>query len=157
MAKTYTDLAKLSLKIKEHQAAGQCVVLTNGCFDLLHGGHISYLEDARRHGDIIVVGLNSDASVRQLKGDNRPICNEEERLLALESLRVVDYIIVFGESTCEQLLRALRPNVHAKGTDYTAENVPERAISDELGIETVITGNPKENATKTMIKKVKEN
>jgi len=149
----YNDPLELAAEIRKHQSEEQRVVFANGCFDLIHGGHVSYLEDAAACGDILVVGVNGDISVRSLKGDKRPICPIEERLLVLESLEVVDYLIAFDEDTCETLLRTLRPDVHAKGTDYTAENVPERAISDELGIETIITGNPKENATKTMIKK----
>ena len=156
MSKIEKNLADLAGKVRAWQAAGRTVVLANGCFDVLHGGHVSYLEDARACGDVLVVGLNSDASVRALKGPNRPICNEEERAAVLEALRPVDAVIVFGEDTCENLLRTLRPDVHAKGTDYTAESVPERAISDELGIRTAITGAPKENATKTMIRKMKE-
>lgn len=156
MAKRYSDLASLAADVRSHQQAGRAVVLANGCFDVVHGGHVSYLEDSKACGDILVVGVNSDASVRALKGDNRPICNEEERLSVLEALRPVDCLVVFGEETCETLLRTLRPDVHAKGTDYTEENVPERHISDELGIRTVITGAPKENATKTMIRKVRE-
>jgi len=108
MGKVATSLEDLAAQVRAYQAAGKRVVLTNGCFDVVHGGHVSYLEDARVHGDVLVVGLNSDASVRALKGDNRPICTNSERV-----------------------------------------------VSDELGIETVITGNPKENATKTMIRKVK--
>jgi len=103
-----------------------------------------------------VVGLNSDSSVSELKGENRPVCTESERCAVLGALRCVDYVIVFSEATCENLLRTLRPDVHAKGTDYTVDDVPEKVISDELGIETVITGNPKENATKTMIGKVND-
>lgn len=156
VSKIETNLAQLAEKVRVWQAEGRVVVLANGCFDVLHGGHVSYLEDARACGDALVVGLNSDASVRALKGPNRPICTEEERAVVLEALRPVDAVIVFGEATCENLLRTLRPNVHAKGTDYTAENVPERAVSDELGIRTAITGAPKENATKTMIRKMKE-
>lgn len=156
MGKIEKNLAHLAEKVRAWQADGRTVVLANGCFDVLHGGHVSYLEDARACGDMLVVGLNSDASVRALKGANRPICTEGERAAVLEALRSVDAVVVFGEDTCENLLRTLRPDVHAKGTDYTAENVPERAISDELGIRTVITGAPKENATKTMIRKMKE-
>lgn len=156
MTKIATGLEELAGVIRKYQTQRKRVVLANGCFDVIHGGHVSYLEDARAHGDVLVVGLNSDASVRALKGENRPICNERERLTVLEALRCVDHVVVFGEETCENLLRTLRPDVHAKGTDYTAENVPERSVSDELGIETVITGNPKENATKTMIKRMRE-
>jgi D-glycero-beta-D-manno-heptose 1-phosphate adenylyltransferase len=156
MPKTAKDLQELAGKVRQHQSQRKRVILANGCFDILHGGHVSYLEESRACGDILVVGLNSDVSVRALKGDLRPICDEPERIAVLEALRCVDHIIVFHEATCENLLRTLRPDAHAKGTDYTAETVPERAVSDELGIETVITGCPKENATKTMIRKVKQ-
>ncbi|MBN1867414.1 adenylyltransferase/cytidyltransferase family protein [Candidatus Sumerlaeota bacterium] len=155
MADVFEDLEDLARVVRDHQSRGETVVLANGCFDLLHGGHVSYLEDAKACGDVLVVGVNSDESVRNLKGEGRPVCDEAERLTVLESMRCVDYLIVFGERTCENLLRTLRPDVHAKGTDYTAETVPERSISDELGIRTVITGDPKENATKTIIRKVK--
>jgi rfaE bifunctional protein nucleotidyltransferase chain/domain len=154
MAKTIHDLADLAAEVRRHQSDGRRVVLANGCFDVLHGGHVSYLASARAMGDVLVVGLNSDASVRRLKGPGRPVCSQAERTTVLEALRCVDRVIVFDEQTCERLLRTLRPDVHAKGTDYTAENVPERAVSDELGIETAIAGDPKENATKTMIRKV---
>jgi rfaE bifunctional protein nucleotidyltransferase chain/domain len=156
MAKAFGDIGELARVVRGHQSRGETVVLANGCFDLVHGGHVSYLEDAKACGDVLVVGVNSDESVRGLKGQGRPVCDETERLTVLESMRCVDYLIVFGERTCENLLRTLRPDVHAKGTDYTAETVPERAISDELGIRTVITGDPKENATKAIIRKIKE-
>lgn len=156
MGKTAKDLRQLVGEVRKHQARKRRVVLANGCFDVIHGGHVSYLQNAKACGDVLVVGLNSDASVRAIKGGNRPICGLQERLTVLESLRCIDHLVVFEEATCENLLRSIRPDVHAKGTDYTAQNVPERAISDALGIETVIAGNPKENATKTMIEKVKD-
>ncbi|MFP4381874.1 MAG: adenylyltransferase/cytidyltransferase family protein [Candidatus Sumerlaeia bacterium] len=156
MERVFHDMEKLAALICEMQDRGQKVVLANGCFDVVHGGHVSYLEDARACGDVLVVGVNSDASVRKLKGANRPVCREQDRLDVLAEMKCVDYLIVFDEESCERLLRTLRPNVHAKGTDYTADTVPERLVSDELGIETVITGMPKENATKTMIRKVSD-
>jgi len=153
LAQVFSDIHELAEEVRRHQAAGRCVVLANGTFDVVHGGHISYLEDARSHGHVLVVGLNSDESVRKLKGEGRPICNLQERLTVLESVRCIDFLVVFDETTCENLLRTLRPDIHAKGTDYTAETVPERAVSDELGIRTIITGAPKDNATKTMIRR----
>jgi len=156
MARIFRDLGKLAAEMRRQQRRGRRIVFVNGCFDLLHGGHASYLEEAATHGDLLVCGVNSDASVRELKGEGRPICNEEERLAVLAALRCVDYLIVFEEQTCERLLRTLRPDVHAKGTDYTVDTVPERVVSDELGIETVIAGDPKENATKAIIRKVRQ-
>ena len=153
MGKVFNDAADLADRIQKLKDQGRRVVFANGCFDVVHGGHISYLEEARTHGDVLVVGLNNDDSVRRLKGSNRPICTEDERALVLESFRCVDYVVLFPEDTCENLLRTLRPHVHAKGTDYSVDKVPEKVVSDELGIETVITGASKENATKTIIQK----
>ena len=138
------------------KAAGLRVVFSNGCFDLLHGGHVSYLEDAKAKGDLLVVGLNSDASMRKIKGPNRPVIPEDQRAEILAALETVDYIVLFDDPTCERLLRTLRPHVHAKGTDYTRETVPEREIAHELGIEIYIAGDSKENSTKDLIQLILE-
>ena len=127
------------------------LVLANGCFDLLHGGHISYLESARAEGDALLVGINSDASERQIKGPGRPIVPENERAELIAGMGAVDAVVIFDEPNCERLLRELRPAVHAKGTDYTTDSVPERATALELGIRIAITGNPKENNSKDII------
>jgi len=137
--------------IKRCRAEGKRVVLANGCFDLIHGGHVSYLEAARNAGDILIVAVNSDRSIKKLKGDKRPIYPEKERLEILEAIEYIDYILVFDDNTVDGLLRELRPDVHAKGTDYTKETVPERETARELGIETFIAGAPKENASKDII------
>lgn len=138
------------------KAQGKRVVFANGCFDVLHGGHISYLSDARRQGDCLMVGVNSDKSERALKGPSRPIYDEAARLEILDALRCVDYLILFDDLTVEPLLRALRPDVHAKGTDYTKDTVPERAIALELGFDTYIAGAPKENSSRDVISTVIE-
>lgn len=135
---------------------GKRVVFANGCFDVLHGGHVSYLQDARAHGDALFVGVNSDASERALKGPSRPIYTQDERLEILDAIRFVDCLVLFDEPMCDGLLRALRPDVHAKGTDYTAETVPEREVARELGIEVYIAGPPKENASRGIIATVLE-
>jgi len=119
------------------------VVLANGCFDVLHVGHVRYLEDARAQGDVLVVAVNSDASVRALKGPERPLMPFEERAEILLALAAVDFVVPFEEQTLEETLRCLRPDVHAKGTDYTPENVPEREVDLELGIEIAICGDVK--------------
>jgi rfaE bifunctional protein nucleotidyltransferase chain/domain len=119
------------------------VVLANGCFDLLHAGHVRYLEDARSRGDVLVVALNTDESVSALKGASRPLVPLAERAEVVAALRAVDHVTSFGERDLEATLRALRPAVHAKGTDYTAETVPEREVDRELGIEIAICGDPK--------------
>ena len=140
--------------VKKHQAQGRRVVLANGCFDLLHGGHISYLESAKSVGDILIVAINSDASIKKIKGEKRPILPESERLEILEAIEYIDYLLVFDEPSVDNLLRQLKPNIHAKGTDYTKETVPERQTAIELGIETIIAGSPKENATKDIIQTI---
>lgn len=127
------------------------LVLTNGCFDLLHVGHVRYLEAARALGDCLVVGLNSDRSVRLLKGPGRPRVPERERAELLLALRAVDLVVRFDEPDVSRLLRTLHPTFHAKGTDYTVESVPEYAVARSLGIATVIVGDAKEHSTSSML------
>lgn len=141
---------------KQAADAGKAVVLANGCFDLLHAGHVSYLEGARGEGDVLIVGINSDRSEREIKGEGRPILPEGERAELVAGMAAVDAVVIFDEPTCEALLRRLRPDVHAKGTDYTEKTVPERAIADELGIRVAIAGAPKENASKDIIQTIRE-
>jgi rfaE bifunctional protein nucleotidyltransferase chain/domain len=138
------------------QAKGQTVVFCNGCFDILHAGHVSYLNEARAHGDVLIVGMNSDTSERAIKGEGRPVMRQAERAELLTSMEAVDRVVIFDELTAERCLRAIRPDVHAKGTDYTAEGVPERAIADELGIRVAITGDPKTNASKKIMQTIRE-
>lgn len=138
------------------RADGKRVIFANGCFDVLHGGHVSYLADARAQGDVMFVGVNSDASERGLKGPTRPVYKQDERLTLLDAIRYVDHLVLFEEPTCENLLRALRPDVHAKGTDYTADTIPEKEVARELGIEVYIAGPPKENASRGVIATVVE-
>ncbi len=127
------------------------IVLANGCFDLLHVGHIRYLEGARREGDLLVVGVNSDASERVLKGDGRPILPAQARAELVAALAAVDYVVIFDEPNVEALLTAIRPDVHAKGTDYTAETVPERKLAAQLGIRIAIVGDPKQHSTRELL------
>jgi D-glycero-beta-D-manno-heptose 1-phosphate adenylyltransferase len=133
------------------RAAGRRIVLANGCFDLLHVGHLRYLEDARKLGDVLFVGINSDAAVARLKGPGRPLMPATERVELLQALRVVDHVVVFDDDTADGLIRALRPDVHAKGTDYTTDSVPERATAKAIGAATAITGDPKQHATRDLI------
>lgn len=123
------------------------VVLANGCFDLLHVGHIRYLEEAATFGDFLVVALNTDRSVRELKGEGKPLTTLEERAEILCSLRCVGAVTSFDERTLEETLRELLPDVHTKGTDYTVETVPERFVDRELGIEIRICGDPKDHSS----------
>jgi rfaE bifunctional protein nucleotidyltransferase chain/domain len=136
------ELARELVRVRA-QRPGVRVVLANGCFDLLHVGHVRYLEEARSRGDVLVVALNTDESVRALKGPARPLMPLEERAEVVGALRCVDYVLSFAERDMEATLRALRPDVHAKGSDYTVDTVPERAVDRELGIEIAICGDAK--------------
>jgi D-glycero-beta-D-manno-heptose 1-phosphate adenylyltransferase len=146
----------LKHKVAEHKRRGEQVVFANGCFDTLHVGHTRYLEGARREGDILVVGINDDVSVRNLKGLGRPVLDENARALLVAALRCVDYVVLFSEPNVEALLKELRPDVHAKGTDYTAETVPERATATRLGIRVAIVGDPKDHSTRTVFESIRK-
>src|SRR5206468_2497961 len=148
--------AVLREKVAEHKRRGQRVVLANGCFDTLHVGHIRYLEGARREGDILVVGVNVDSSVCDLKGPSRPVLDENARAQLVAALRSVDYVVLFAEPNVEALLQELRPDIHAKGTDYTTESVPERAVAARLGIRVAIVGDPKDHSTRDLLESIRK-
>ena len=131
---------------------GKRLVLANGCFDLLHVGHVRYLQDARTLGDVLLVGINADRSVTRLKGPGRPIMTAAERAELVGSLAAVDGVVIFEEDTADALVRALRPSVHAKGTDYTAESILEGAAVREAGGRVAIAGDPKSHATWDLIR-----
>jgi D-glycero-beta-D-manno-heptose 1-phosphate adenylyltransferase len=145
------SLFELRLLIDAARAAQRRVVLSNGCFDLIHVGHIRYLEGARALGDLLIVGINSDASVRALKGRGRPLQSQEDRAEMVASFECVDYLITFGSPTVAELLLALRPHVHAKGTDYTSETVPERDTVRSYGGKVAIVGDPKDHSSRDLI------
>lgn len=132
------------------------IVFANGCFDILHVGHVRYLEGARAEGDALVVGVNADSSACKLKGPGRPVLDENARALLVAALRVVDYVVIFPEPNVEALLAELRPDVHAKGTDYTQETVPERAVAARLGIRVAIVGDPKNHSTRELLQTVRQ-
>ena len=144
-------LDELATECAAWRAQGLRVVLVNGAFDLLHVGHVRYLAGAQTHGDCLVAAVNSDSSVRGAKGQGRPIMPELERVEILSHLWMIDRICLFDEPTVAQVLGALRPDVHAKGTDYTVETVPERDVVKAYGGETVICGDPKDHATTDLI------
>lgn len=146
----------LQQRLAEHKRRGEQIVFANGCFDTLHVGHIRYLEGARREGDLLIVGINDDSSVRSLKGPGRPVLDEDARALLVAALRCVDYVVPFSEPTVETLLEELRPDVHAKGTDYSAETVPERATAARLGIRVAIVGDPKDHSTRTLFDTIRK-
>ena len=150
---TVADAAALAERLR---ARGRRVVLANGCFDLLHVGHVRYLDEARRLGDVLFVGINSDAAVTRLKGAGRPLMPATERAEILGALRAVDHVVVFDDDTADALIRAIQPHVHAKGTDYTESSVPERATTDAIGAATIITGDAKHHATRDVIATIVE-
>jgi D-glycero-beta-D-manno-heptose 1-phosphate adenylyltransferase len=142
--------------LAEHKRRGDRVVFANGCFDTLHVGHVRYLEGARREGDVLVVAVNADSSVCALKGTGRPVLPESARADLVAALRCVDYVVLFSEPNVETLLESLRPDVHAKGTDYTADTVPERATAARLGIRVAIVGDPKDHSTRDFLESVRK-
>lgn len=146
------DRNRLIARVAIARKGGARVVLANGCFDILHVGHVRYLEGARALGDLLVVGINSDEQVRALKGEGRPLVPERERAELVAALRVVDFVTVFPEPNVESLLRAIRPDIHAKGTDYTEETVPERDVVRSLGGRVAIVGDPKHHSSSEMLK-----
>src|SRR5215210_2937835 len=142
-------------RIAEIREAGGRVVFTNGCFDLLHPGHVSYLRAARSLGDALVVGLNSDASIKRLKGPSRPVVSEKDRAIMLEALESVDAIILFGEDTPVRLMRELEPAVYVKGGDYRVEDLPEAEVAREFGAEVRIIPFETGYSTSALIEKIK--
>ena len=145
---------ELVRRAAEERAAGRTVAFANGCFDLLHVGHVRYLESAAREADVLVVAINDDESVRRLKGEGRPILPAADRAELVAALRCVDYVVVFPEPTVGPLLTALRPDVHCKGTDYTVESVPERDIVLAYGGRTAIVGDPKDHSTRDLLSRM---
>ena len=147
------DREALVARIASARAAGARIVLANGCFDVLHVGHVRYLRGARELGDLLVVGINSDAQVAKLKGAGRPLLSERDRAEVVASLEAVDLVTVFPEPTVTELLLAIRPDVHAKGTDYTEETVPERDVVRSYGGRVRIVGDPKDHSTSELIRR----
>ena len=139
-----------------HDTAIEGVVLTNGCFDPLHVGHVRYLRGAREVGDFVVVAINDDKSTRALKGAGRPIIPVGDRARLISSLEMVGAVLIFSARDVGRILRKLRPAFHAKGTDYRTETVPERKVSNELGVKTIIVGDPKSHASRDVVSQIRE-
>ena len=148
-------LRQLKAIVERLRRQGKRIVLANGCFDLLHVGHVRYLEGAGRLGDLLIVAVNNDAMVRRLKGPGRPLMKQQDRVALVSAVGGVDYVTVFGEPTVERLLQVLRPHVHAKGSDYTKDTVPEREVVRSYGGRVAIVGGPKVQSTRDLIKKIK--
>jgi len=146
----------LQQRVAEWRRGGETVVLANGCFDLLHVGHIRYLRAAKALGGRLVVAINSDASARKLKGEGRPLMPEQDRAEIMAALEDVDAVVIFSEPDVRALVREIRPDVHAKGTDYTAQNVPERDLVVECGGRVEIVGDPKDHSSSDMLRAMKK-
>ena len=146
----------LLVKILAEREKGRTVAFANGCFDLLHVGHVRYLAGAAREADILVVGVNGDASVSVLKGERRPIMPERERAELVAAFRMVDYVTVFEEESPARLIARLEPEVHCKGTDYTPENIPEREVVQSYGGRVAIVGDSKDHSTSELIEQLEE-
>lgn len=145
------DRQELITTVSNLREGGATIVLANGCFDLLHVGHVRYLEGAKAIGGTLVVGINSDKQTALLKGEGRPFTPENERAELVAALRCVDLVHIFNEPTVEELIRSILPDFHAKGTDYTVDSVPEREIVLECGGRVVIVGDPKDHSSSKMI------
>lgn len=145
---------ELRPRVDRDRAAGRTVAFANGCFDLLHVGHVRYLESAAREADVLVVAVNDDDSVRRLKGEGRPILAAAHRAELVAALRCVDYVVIFPEPTVGPLLDELRPDVHCKGTDYTLDTVPERDIVKAYGGRIAIVGDPKDHSTRDLLARI---
>jgi rfaE bifunctional protein nucleotidyltransferase chain/domain len=142
-------------RIGDARAAGKTVALANGCFDVLHVGHVRYLRGAKAEADVLVVGVNGDASVRRIKGEGRPVLVEADRALLVAAQRAMDHVVVFHEDDVKGLLLTLRPDVHCKGTDYTPETVPEREVVRSYGGRVAIVGDPKDHDTRKLIARIR--
>jgi D-glycero-beta-D-manno-heptose 1-phosphate adenylyltransferase len=144
----------LELALEKERARGHTIASANGCFDVLHVGHVRYLQDAKKQADVLVVGVNGDASVRELKGEGRPVMPANERAEIIAAIEGVDYVTIFDERSPARLLGALKPDVHCKGTDYTPDSVPERDVVQAYGGRVAIVGDPKEHSTSELLKKL---
>jgi rfaE bifunctional protein nucleotidyltransferase chain/domain len=152
----FLPLPQLAKEIVRKKKLGKTIILANGGFDLIHIGHIRYLQQAKAKGDILVVALNSDSSLKQLKGAGRALIDERGRVLIISTLTCVDYVTLFAETTVENVLLALKPHFHCKGSDYTVDSIPERDIVRGYGGEMAIVGGDKVRSTSLVIKKIKE-
>ena len=154
MNNTVLSREELTKRVAAARADGARIVFANGCFDVLHVGHVRYLEGARKLGDVLIVGINSDQQVAVQKGDGRPVLPATERAEIIAALESVTYVTIFDEPTVEELLLTLKPDVHAKGTDYTTDTVPERDVVRSYGGQVAIVGDPKDHSTSAIISRL---
>ena len=146
-------IKKVAEELKEN---GKTIVFTNGCFDILHAGHVRYLTAARELGDCLILGLNSDQSVRALKGPTRPINTQDDRAEVISALSAVDYVVIFAEATAEELVAEIKPTIYVKGGDYNIEDLPEAAIATQYGGKTILIPEVPGRSSSNIIKKIKE-
>lgn len=149
------DREKLISEVERRRSAGEQIILSNGCFDLFHVGHIRYLAGAKALGGILVVAINSDRQVRELKGSGRPFMPENERAEIVAALECVDLVTIFDEPTVTETILAIRPDIHTKGTDYTVDSVPEREVVRSIGGRVAIVGDPKDHSSTEMIERTR--
>jgi rfaE bifunctional protein nucleotidyltransferase chain/domain len=142
--------------VEELKLGGQSVVFSNGCFDILHVGHIRYLEEAKKLGDVLIIGLNSDSSTRLLKGENRPIMDEKDRAEVLCALECIDYVTIFSDKTPETLIERLKPDIHVKGGDYRLEDLPEKDVVMGYGGKVILLDVVEGKSTKLIIERIKK-
>jgi len=142
---------ELAERVKAARAEGKTIVLANGAFDIFHVGHLRYLRGAKELGDVLVVAINDDDSVRALKGEGRPVIGLEDRMAVVAAMDPVDYVVPFGETTVAPVIELIKPEVHAKGTDYTEDTVPERDVVASYGGRTAIVGDPKDHSSSDFI------
>ncbi|HEY8849387.1 MAG TPA: adenylyltransferase/cytidyltransferase family protein [Thermoanaerobaculia bacterium] len=154
-APVFTE-SDLVAAIEKERRRGRSIAFANGCFDLLHVGHIRYLQDAARQADVLIVGVNGDDSVCQLKGPGRPVMAEQERAELISAIRGVSYVTIFREESPARLLGVIRPDVHCKGTDYTAESVPERDVVQSYGGRVAIVGDAKNHSTSEILRRMRD-
>jgi D-glycero-beta-D-manno-heptose 1-phosphate adenylyltransferase len=150
------DARELEGIVSRARRDGRTVVFANGCFDLIHVGHVRYLQHARQMGDLLIVAINADRSVRALKGAGRPFMNEADRAEILAALECVDFVVTFDEPDVRRLLDQLRPDIHAKGTDYTEATVPERDVVQAYGGRVRIAGDPKDHSTRDLMARIRD-
>jgi len=154
--KIILDHSRLVEKVRQLRSEGKTIVFTNGCFDLIHVGHIRYLRGAAECADVLLLALNSDESIRALKGANRPVMPLEKRLEIAAAFECVDIVTSFNAKKCDELLMLIKPDVHAKGTDYTYKNVPERETVLSYGGKIAIVGDPKDHSTSNLLEELRE-
>ena len=154
--KIFLDPHQLAARLGELRAEGRRIVTANGCFELLHVGHIRYLEAARALGDVLVVAVNTDASMRRIKPDRRPVNADTDRFELIAALHVVDFVVPLDDDTPVSLLELLRPHVHTKGTDYEIERIPEREVVERHGGRIELVGGPKIRNTKDMLRSLRQ-